>query len=410
MSKILILGINFYPELTGIGKYTGELAAYLGEYCHQVQVITAPPYYPYWQVQPGYHAWQYKRETWQGVEILRCPLWVPRRPSGLKRLLHLFSFALSSFPVLLAQLRSRPDVILCIAPAFFCAPFALLAARLAGARSWLHLQDFELDAATNLGMLPADHFLTRWAARVESWLLTRFDRVSTISNRMLARLKQKGVLPGRAVLFPNWIDTASIFPLSTPDVCLRQSLAIPPESLVLLYSGNMGQKQGLENVLAAARQLQDQPRLQFVLCGEGAARADLEESARGLPNVKFLPLQPVENLNALLNTADIHLLPQRADAADLVMPSKLLGMLASGRPVIATAQPGTELESVVSQVGLVVAPQDQSALCHAIITLAASPELRRELGAKGRAYVCKNWDKVTVLSGFESHLRTIINT
>ncbi len=134
MTRILILGINFHPELTGIGKYTGELAAYLQERGHNVRMVTAPPYYPSWQVQPGYKAWQYTREAWRGVEIYRCPLWVPRSPSGLKRLLHLFSFALSSIPILLGQLRWKPDLILCIAPAFFCAPFALLTARLSGAK------------------------------------------------------------------------------------------------------------------------------------------------------------------------------------------------------------------------------------------------------------------------------------
>ena len=109
MSKILIIGINFSPELTGIGKYTGELATSLFENNHEVHVVTAPPYYPYWQVQVGYKSWQYRQEIWQGIKTYRCPLWVPRRPSGWKRLLHLFSFALSSFPVMLSQIFWRPE-------------------------------------------------------------------------------------------------------------------------------------------------------------------------------------------------------------------------------------------------------------------------------------------------------------
>ena len=143
--RVLIVGINFHPELTGIGKYTGELAAYLDGRGHQIRVITTPPYYPHWQVQPGYRGWQYRQEKWQGVWVFRCPLWVPRRLSGIKRLLHLLSFALTSFPVLLGQCSWRPNLILCIAPTFFNAPFALFTARLSGAKAWLHIQDFELD-------------------------------------------------------------------------------------------------------------------------------------------------------------------------------------------------------------------------------------------------------------------------
>jgi colanic acid biosynthesis glycosyl transferase WcaI len=408
MTRILILGINFYPELVGIGQYTGELAVHLYERNLEVRMVTAPPYYPSWQVQAGYNAWQYKREVWRGVEIYRCPLWVPRKPSGLKRLLHLLSFAFSSIPIQLGQLRWKPDLVLCIAPAFFCAPFALLTARLSGAKTWLHIQDFELDAAINLGMLPADHILTRWAARVESGLLKRFERVSTISERMLARLLQKGVNPDQAVLFPNWVDIQEIFPLPSSQNSLRQAMGIPVSDTVILYSGNMGTKQGLESIILAARQLQSHHDLHFILCGEGASRAELERAVQGLSNVHFLPLQPSEKLNQLLNSADIHILPQRADAADLVMPSKLLGMLASGKAVLATANPGTGLEKVVSQIGVVVAPGDQSALCRAILDLASSPQLRLDLGEKGRDYVCKNWSEQIVLSRFESQLQEVI--
>ena len=111
--RILIYGINFSPELTGIGKYTGEMAAWLAARGHEVRVVTAPPYYPDWQVWAGFSAWQYQLadETGGRLRVVRCPLWVPARPSGLTRLLHLASFALSSLPVLLWQWRWRPEVV-----------------------------------------------------------------------------------------------------------------------------------------------------------------------------------------------------------------------------------------------------------------------------------------------------------
>ncbi|HEY2980218.1 MAG TPA: glycosyltransferase WbuB [Anaerolineales bacterium] len=409
MSKILIVGLNFHPEPTGIGKFTGEMAAYLGGAGHQVRAVTSPPYYPYWRVQDGYRSWAYRRENWHGVQVFRCPLWVPRQPSGPKRLLHHLSFALSSVPILLMQIFWRPDVVLCVAPSFFSAPLAWIVARLSGARAWLHLQDFELEAATRLGILRGEPLAVRLAARAEIWLLQRFDRVSTISQSMLRRLEAKKIKPERLVLFPNWVDTESIHPLTDSRESLRKLFDLPPEKITVLYSGSMGRKQGLEILTEAARELVSRQDILFVFCGQGSARAELELLTSGMPNVRFLRLQPIETLNQLLNAADIHILPQRAGAADLVMPSKLLGMLASGKPVIATADLGTEVGRVVREVGIAIPPDDLALLSRAILELAASPQTRARLGKEGRAYVTAHWGTEQVLGRFLIDLQELVN-
>ena len=147
--RILIYGINYLPEPVGIGKYTGELALWLKARGHNVRVLTGQPYIPSWRLGNGDRRVRntYGRGQEQGMDVWRCPLWVPKRPSGLTRLLHLASFALSSLPPLLAQRAWRPDVVFTVAPALFCAPGAVFLARLCGSRchSWLHIQDFELD-------------------------------------------------------------------------------------------------------------------------------------------------------------------------------------------------------------------------------------------------------------------------
>ena len=151
--KILLYGINFSPEVVGIGKYTGEMATWLAAQGHEVRVITAPPYYPAWRVAPGFSAARYSRSRVDGATVFRTPLWVPAQVSGAKRLLHLLSFALFSFPALLAQWSWRPDVVWVVAPALTCAPGACLFARMRGTKAWLHIQDFEVDAAFDLGIL-----------------------------------------------------------------------------------------------------------------------------------------------------------------------------------------------------------------------------------------------------------------
>jgi colanic acid biosynthesis glycosyl transferase WcaI len=198
---------------------------------------------------------------------------------------------------------------------------------------------------------------------------------------MVDRAVVKGVHPARAVLFRNWVEITELS--EAGQSCYRTELGIAADAVVALYSGNMGGKQGLEILAQAAALLREQGNLALVFCGAGAGRAELAAQCEGLPNVRFLDLQPVERLAELLAMADIHLLPQRADAADLVMPSKLTGMLASGRPVVATAHKGTELATVVRDCGLVVEPEQPMAFAEAIIKLASDADLRTRLGAVG---------------------------
>ncbi len=432
--KILIYGINFSPELTGIGKYTGEMAAWLAARGHAVRVVTAPPYYPDWKIGAGFrNGWSTEvmyvsgaavsasggdgrlKSTLQNA-VYRCPLWVPTQPGGIKRLVHLASFALTSLPVLLRQAFWRPDVVWVVEPALFCAPGAVALAKICGAKAWLHVQDFEVDAAFDMGLLRGKR-LRSLVAGAERWLMRRFDVVSTISQRMHQRLLDKGVAPAKAVLAVNWVDMAA-FALPSPDgvAAYRRELDVPDNAVVALYSGNMGGKQGLEVLAEVARLCLGgvgRSKILFVFCGNGAGRADLVTRCQGLGNVRFLDLQPASRLADLLATADIHLLPQRADAADLVMPSKLTGMLASARPVVATAHVGTELAMVVGGVGhaacgVVVPPGDALAFATAVQALAANLTWRESLGAAGHLYAQTHLDRDAVLGRFEADLLQLV--
>lgn len=401
--KILVYGINFAPEPTGIGRYSGEMAFWLADAGHEVRVITAPPYYPQWRIGEGYRGWRHARERWQGVRVWRTPLWVPSIPTGAKRLVHLASFAVFSIPALLRHVFWKPDVVCVIAPAFVCTPAGWIAARICGAAAWLHVQDFEVDAAFRLGLLKGA-WARRLASAFERAMLGRFDRVSTISGRMVDLLKDKGVGGERAVFFPNWVDVGMITPLQGPSP-YRAELGIPDGAVVALYSGSLAAKQGLELIPAAARELERiLPGLVFVICGEGVNRKMIERECAGLGNVRLLPLQPAGRLRELLGLADVHLLPQQADAADLVMPSKLTGMLSSGRPILATANPGSELARVVAARGRVVPQDDLPSFVAALMTLAGDAELRRRLGFAARQYAEEHLARDGVLAAFEQAL------
>jgi colanic acid biosynthesis glycosyl transferase WcaI len=205
------------------------------------------------------------------------------------------------------------------------------------------------------------------------------------------------------VLFPNGVDPNEIFPLERPSQ-YRAALGIPEDRVVLLYSGSMGEKQGLELILDAARELQADPRYQFVMAGSGSAYERLKKQAAHLANMRWLPLQPQEKLNSFLNLADIHLLPQREGAADLVMPSKLTGMLASGRPIIATARQGSQVATVIDKAGLVVEPGCLPCIVSALRRLCDDESMRRRLGSAARRYAVDVLERERILRGFEQQL------
>lgn len=408
--RILIVGINYAPEFIGIGKYTTEAAEWLAARGHEVRVICAPPYYPSWKVRKPYLSWAYSRETIAGVGVFRCPVWVPQRPTGLKRIIHLGSFALSSIPVCISQLFWKPDVIVAIEPPLFGAVVALFGAKLMRAKAWLHIQDLELDAAMGLGMIPG--WLARGMFVFERWFMGKFDRISTISNAMMELIRQKGVSSDKVVLFPNWVDCGVLRPLVRGD-SLRGEWGIPSDTKVLLYAGNIGKKQGLELLFPVAEVfLVKRPDVLFVIVGEGAAKVDLERVVfeKKLTNIIFKPLQPTEKLGALLASADVHLILQLQGAADLVMPSKLTGILAAGGVVLATTEEGTELYKVVTQnkIGQVVRPGSSVEIGTGIEYLLNDMTLLTRYRYNARKFAQANLHSEVILCGFEQELNRVI--
>jgi len=403
LAIILIVGLNFYPELTGIGKYTAEMALFLQQKGHEVHVITAPPYYPYWKIQPGYQAFRYRTELWNGIQIHRCPLWVPRKVTGLNRLFHLLSFALSSLPVVLKERSKHPDFVFSVAPALFSAPLSAFPGRNQKKKNWLHIQDFEVDAALNLGILSRIPIVERLAHLWEIKVFQKFGTISTISGSMINNLKNRQIEEDSIYYFPNWIDPNAIFPLIGKNH-FRQTLGLTPADIVVLYSGSIGQKQGIETLVEVAGILAKHRQIHIVICGEGPAKSELLKLGQGFENLHFLPIQPHDSLNELLNMADIHVLPQKSGAADLVMPSKLLGMLASGRPVIVSCPIKSELYEIVSQVGITVPPEEPILLAREISKLAFDETSRNKYGALGRSLVSERYSMEKILGKFEEKL------
>lgn len=369
--RVLAYGMNYAPEVAGVGRYTGEIAESLAAFGADVTVVTTPAHYPGWRVQTPYRNWRFSSEIRNNVRVYRCPLMLRKKMGGVWRLLAPLSFALTSAPIALWEiLWRRPNVVLTVEPTLFAAPAVLLGARLVGARTVLHVQDLEVDAAFAVGHLANRRWLRWLGAAFERVVLGGFDQIITISDRMAGRLAEKGVPAARIAVVRNWVDLDHISPFDGPSP-YRIELGYSANDFIVLYSGNLGAKQGLGVLLDAAKRLSDQRHIQFVVAGDGPAKADLIARYGTLPTVRFLPFQPYERFSAFLGLANLHVLPQEGDAADLVLPSKLGGMLASGRRIVAMAAPATELAHLLADAAILVAPGIASALAEAILAAAA---------------------------------------
>ena len=370
--RILIYGLNFAPELTGIGRYTGDMAAWLVEQGHAVEAVTAYPYYPHWKLSAGWPVRRWSRAVWKGVTVHRCPLWVPAVPTTRSRILHLLSFALSSAPVALwCAWRFRPDIVFVVEPTSLAAPVALLAARLARAQSWLHVQDIEMGAAERLGLLECAGRTGRLLASLYGRTLRAFDRVTTLSDRMRRKLTEYGRPEAAIGLFPNWVDTEKFKPVDA--TAMRAELGLKPTDICVLYAGNLGEKQGVEQLLDVASLLEDDPRIRLVICGAGCARPRIEAGAAGRPNIQLLDPQPDDRFVELLSAADIHVLPQKKGMTHYVMPSKLGPMLASARPIVAQAEEGCEVRRVLGSEAIALKPEDAGGMAAAVGRIISSP-------------------------------------
>ena len=401
--KILLIGHNFFPELVGMGKYNGEMINWLVKRGYDCTVITTFPYYPHWKVQLPYKNLWYKKESIvdpdsnSTLTIYRCPSYIPKDPTGKQRAFQDFSFWVSKFFTVfkLILINKKFDLIITIAPPFHLAYLGLLIRKISGGKLLYHVQDLQIEAARDLKLFSNKKILTG-LFKAELNILQNADYVSSISMGMIKKIQAK--VDRNIVFFPNWVDTEYFFPLPERQL-LKQKWGYKSDDIIYLYSGAIGVKQGLEGILVTAEQLKYKEHIKFIICSSGPYKDILYEQAKnkGLKNVAFFPVQSKETFNEFLNMADLHLVIQKANAGDLVMPSKLTTILAIGGASIITASKGTSLYHMVNEYdfGYIVEPGDQELLTKQILEINHDEDLERKR-ENARNYATKylNIDKV----------------
>jgi len=405
--RILVLGMNYLPELASIGPYTADLAQYLVSRGHEVQVVTSFPMAPQWRIWDGYRGQWWRRETINGVKVLRTYVFVPADPRrALKRVLYDMSFSLSS---ILGALMSGPcDVVLAISPPLQLGVSATIVGMLKRARVFFHIQDLVPDAAVATGQLMEGQRLLRWARRLERFVYGRAREIGVICEGFRANLLSKGVAPDKIRLLPNSIDVDFIR-LGPRDNAFRTRQGIAPSTFLVMYSGSIALKQGLEVLIDVAALVRDDPHVVLMIIGEGPPLEALKSqaAARQLTNLKFLPFQPRETLSEQLGAADALVITQRPAVTDVVFPGKLLYYMAACRPILAAVSADSETGRFIARegVGIVTPPAQAAEMASAIRRLQAGEA--EAMGRRGRQQVEQQFSSRVVLPAFAARLEAL---
>ncbi|MEU7567572.1 glycosyltransferase [Streptomyces fradiae] len=399
--RLLLVSTNYAPEHTGIGPYATQVAEHWAALGHETHVLAGMPHYPSWSVDPAYRgAWR-RTEARGGVTVHRRRHTVPPRQTAVRRAL--FEGSVLAHQLAAPPRMARPDAVVAQLPSL---AGGVVAARLAA--RWRVpfvpvVQDLMGAAAAQSGIEGGDRAAAA-ASRVEAYVLRRAALVGVIHETFTARVTALGVAPERIRVVPNWSHVAAP---SRPREETRRRLGWAPADTVVLHSGNMGLKQGLEVLVGAARL---DPALRVVLMGDGNQREALGRLAADVPNLEFLPPAADADFPEVLAAADVLAVTQRASVLDMSVPSKLTSYFAAGRPVVASVADGggTAEEVRRSGAGVLVPPEDPAALLAAVRGLAADPGAADALGAAGPRHVAAHLSRAAGLARYDALLEEVL--
>lgn len=403
--KINVWGINYAPELTGIAPYNTALCEFLERDGHGVRMVTSFAYYPSWTKAPEDKGRAFRTDMMKGVPVHRCWHYVPRKANTVRRIIHEGTFVACSF---LRQLTlPAPDAYVVMSPPLLLGAAAWLLGKLKRRPFVFHVQDLQPDAAAGLGMLKQGA-LVRALYWLEAFAYKKAARVSGITPGMLEAFRRKKVPEEKLVLFPNGVTLPDLS-LRPAAGTFRQRHGFKPDEFLVVYSGNLGVKQGLDILVEAARHMASTIRL--VICGEGAQREHLAEMIRrnDLQNVTMLPLQADAQYREMLVDADVCVITQQPGSGGFFFPSKLLTTLAWEKPVLTVADEQSELVLALraGKFGVNVEPGQPGKLAQAADYLSRHRDELRGFALSGRRWV-EQFEMSRVLREFTEELKVLI--
>ena len=404
--KITIIGINYFPEDTAIGLYTSQLAEFLHKNDIEVTVVTGFPYYPSWRINKEYASkTTFFEDNINGIKVFRYKQYVPKKPTFIKRIFHLVDFSIGSFFNILKV--KKTDVVLCIVPFIGSVLLGKLLSKTKGAKLWIHIQDFEFDAVTDSNLIDEKsekNFIFRILFYFESKLFNSADLLSTISTSMVKKLTGKTKIAAEKKLLPNWVDPNFIFPKEH-----KKHSYLKSEKFKILYSGNIGEKQDWDFFIKFAKELEKEKDVQIIVVGNGSKRYWLEEKLLDLENIWFYNPVAYSELSDLLCSADLHILFQKVNVIDTVMPSKILAMMASEKPSLITGSFKSEVAKVLNESdgGKFFETNNIQDVLQYAYDLKSDKTLINKYGMNARKYIVEEFSKDKILNQFLKTFRKL---
>jgi colanic acid biosynthesis glycosyl transferase WcaI len=406
--RILLLIVQFPPDVNSTGLLMSQLCAGLQERGHSISVLTTFPHYEKFRVWDEYRGKLAEHGTYNGMDVRRLYVYA----SGTKqRMTHrLLSYLSFSAMATLAGIASRRsyDVILCTNGSFFSGIAAALIGRAKGIPFVYNVQDLYPETPVMAGQLRS-RLAIAMLEKIERLMYREAAHVTVITRSFRDNIVSKGIEPKRVSVVPNFVDTNFIRPL--PKVNSFSKEQGLDDKFVVAHAGNIGYVYDLEALLDAAALVAHEPAIQFVIVGDGVMRPRLEDQARALrlANVSFLPFQPHERLPWLRASCDVQVALYREGAARYSMPSKVYEIMASGRPVLASAEANSDVWQLVQETGcgVCVEPHDPDRLASSILRLYAEPAVRQAMGQQGRAQAEQRYARDVVVGLYDDVLARV---
>jgi colanic acid biosynthesis glycosyl transferase WcaI len=394
--RVLVLNQYYWPGVEATAHLLSQLCSALAEE-FDVTVVTG-------RLRDPDGTGRLQRD---GVEIVRVPSTAFDRRRLLLRAVNYLTYLGSSFGSAIAA--RPPDVVLCMTDPPLIGDVALLVARRFRAPLVVISQDVFPEVAVELKRLENPLVVSALRAAIGAYV-RRADRIVAIGETMRARLELKGADPSRIQVIPNWVDTETLTPQPRDNPWSRGQELV--DRFVVMHSGNVGHAQDLDSLVRAATFLRDLDDVAITIVGDGARRADLEALAELLEvdAVRFLPYQHRDFLPLSLSSADVHVVGLARGLSGYVVPSRLYGVLAAGRPVIVAADGDSETAQLVESVGCgVVVPPGRPELLAAAIRRAHDGELDLgEMGRRGREYVTAEADERVAIGRYRTLLHELV--
>ena len=377
--KILIVTTNFWPEPTGISVYTTDLAESLKAAGNSVTVLTGLPHYPWWKIPNEYKHLTVGLYDHNGMKVLRVNHLIPSRMNALIRIQFEISLWWNLRRVSKKFLSSEFDLVLACIPTVAAGLVGKRIAKRFNLPFGLIVQDLSGEGAKQSG-LRGGALISKIARAVEGKALKAAKGLVVVSPAMGDAVLKMHV-PGERI---NFIPNYSAKEIRQYDkVIARQRLGWHQSEFVVIHSGNMGAKQGLENVVEASRFLKQDSKIKIRLIGHGNRERELQESSAGLPNVEVLPAVSEEDYPYLLSAADLLLVNERPTQLDMSLPSKLTSYLFSGRPVLAAVPRKGATWKYLDGIAELVDAGKPEQLADALEELSGNSEKRIQLAKKG---------------------------